>query len=70
MFHYIFFHFRNEIAKKENEEKLMREEWIKANVNEIDVPTLKYYSFENWFLINYYWYLTGTCQGLKVCSNL
>ena len=58
------FFVRNEIAKKINEEKLMREEWIKANDNEIVVPRLEYYSFENWFLINYYWYLTGTCQGM------
>ena len=59
------------MTKKEEEEVKMKENWMKENANQTDqeVPQFEYYDFENWFLINYYWYLTATCQGKSTSLN-
>ena len=43
----------------------MKQDWMISNVNKTDeiMPEFEYFEYENWFLINYYYYLTATCQG-------
>ena len=49
----------------------MKEEWIIQNGNNTDqiMPNFEYYTFENWFLINFYYFLTTTCQGKYILPN-
>lgn len=43
----------------------MKQDWMISNGNMTDetMPKFEYFEYENWFLINYYYYLTAACQG-------
>ena len=43
----------------------MKQDWMISNGNKTDetMPKFEYFEYENWFLINYYYYLTAACQG-------